>query len=654
MSRGMNGALVGLVCLAAIGVGLAGYASWWRGSKGSARRSYQTALMETPLLVNQNVTSAGHISQALPDPEHPDPVVWLLDLPSGRLHTLSGIGELVGALAYSPDGRWLAAGVTLQYTYPRDAPGTEQLLLWDLSTGQVVRRTELPAKCEKIRFSLKGDRLFTETDQTIESFAVDDLRLLGSGSTRNSDWAWQMALSIPGPHGTALLGNRKVRIVDDGTGAVVHEWPIEDAYSTLRWDSSGTYLIQSGNWHMTILDPSTGKALATFSPEDLPFPFSKEMEGASAEFKRWNGLCAGGLQPLSLLAWDDSGGNIVSGDGAWMVRHGGVRVDTEFVEILDARTGDQLWAGQRVSRGGQALSPDGRTLAFGQWGFAPDRPARLGEVSGFAGTSPTPQWTRFMHLGEASCLEMTPDGRTVASGGSDGVVALLDAPTGRIIRRFKGPSGAVDSFRISADGRWVAARYGRLGPLRIWDAQAGRLASTLEVKGEWLNFRFHPFRSDLLLNTGEALELVDPQSGAIKKSLNLHQGQELAFSPDGTRVAVRSGKQMLVLASDTLERVLNLPMPKPPEGQEDSGGEIAFSEDGRSLAWSADRDSFPDTGWSCYWRLVDGAPAKVQAGELPKDVSDQFHWLSEFFNATEETSPDGKFRVVGVSTEPDF
>jgi len=59
------------------------------------------------------------------------------------------------------------------------------------------------------------------------------------------------------------------------------------------------------------------------------------------------------------------------------------------------------------------------------------------------------------HAGDVHALAFTPDGRHLLSGGSDGVVKLLDLRSGKEVRAFAGPA-SVRAIAVSPDGRTFA------------------------------------------------------------------------------------------------------------------------------------------------------------------------------------------------------
>lgn len=75
-------------------------------------------------------------------------------------------------------------------------------------------------------------------------------------------------------------------------------------------------------------------------------------------------------------------------------------------------------------------------------------------------------------------ITLTPDGRTVISGGSWGVLASYDTASGRQLRNFTGHTSDVWAVAPSPDGRWLVSGSGDQ-TVRLWEIASGKLLLTI-------------------------------------------------------------------------------------------------------------------------------------------------------------------------------
>jgi WD40 repeat protein/class 3 adenylate cyclase len=262
-----------------------------------------------------------------------------------------------------------------------------------------------------------------------------------------------------------------------------------------------------------------------------------------------------------------------------------------------------------------AFSPDGQTLASGDadgevrlWDVADPAHSRLLGLILAGGVGAV-----FSSVASISSVAFSPDGRTLAFGGTDGTVQLWDVTDPAHSRLLSQPltgsggSVSVDSVAFSPDGHTLASGD-RDGTIPVWDladpAHPRRL-SQLSVGGAVDSVAFSPDGHTLASGDGDGTirvwDLADPA-----------HPRPLGPIPTGGTVTVTSvtfSRDGQILASASLDGAIRLwdvanPAYSSPLGQPlTSGGvsvaSVALSPDGHTLATGGDGDvrlwSLPQT-----------------------------------------------------------
>ncbi|HRD78742.1 MAG TPA: caspase family protein, partial [Hyphomicrobiaceae bacterium] len=73
------------------------------------------------------------------------------------------------------------------------------------------------------------------------------------------------------------------------------------------------------------------------------------------------------------------------------------------------------------------------------------------------------------HGGRVTSAAVSPDGRRIVTGSSDGTLKFWDAATGRELRSIDGGQSALMAVAMSPDGRWVVSS-GMDATVKLWDA----------------------------------------------------------------------------------------------------------------------------------------------------------------------------------------
>lgn len=227
-----------------------------------------------------------------------------------------------------------------------------------------------------------------------------------------------------------------------------------------------------------------------------------------------------------------------------------------------------------------AFSPDGRMLATG----GTDKFVRLWNVSTLQPTT-TPL---ILHRDSVECLDFSRDGRLLAAAGGE-YVSLWDPASGELIRQHKVAHGSVvASVNFSPDGQLLATG-GTDSKVRLWDPVSGHAVTMIEHRSEVWSVAFSP-DGRLLAVSGKdpAVRLWDPSTGEPGRELmvDTYEGADaLAFSSNGRILAAAASNYVHLwdLTTDR-PRVTRLDH----QDRDEILRSVAFSPDGQLLAAAGD------------------------------------------------------------------
>jgi WD40 repeat protein/serine/threonine protein kinase len=503
------------------------------------------------------------------------------------------------AVAFSPDGRLLAAG------------SDRVVQVWDWKNHKILQNLPTQQRIS-IPVAFRGDgRLATgavrEGVKLWDPVTGEPLRAMsGHGHPISA-----LAFSPSGDRLASASYDRTVKVWDTTTGKQLRNLDLHTGNVECVAFSPDGRRIASGGEDLTvrIWDSATGQevlGLRGHAGRCGCVAFSPDGRLASASIDRtiriWDATPLRGNEGQEVLTFEEHKNEIrsvaFSPDGKWIASAGldtpvmvwdaatrelkfefseftmivfglawqppgGQRIATvgfdgrrASVKVLDAQTGRKVFAlpGEEAYHT-VAISPDGRYLVTG---------GENGVLQVWDAGNGQPVRTLGTHGLEIRGVVFSQDGRHLASASGDGKVKLWDAtrldqkqdPRHTLNARVPGPSLNV---AFSPDGRRLATG-GDHNTIKIWDVESGRELDTLwGHTGEVYTVEFSRDGQWLASGGGDStVKIWDGHSGELVGGFRGHTGLigSLSFSPDGRRLVTGSrDKTVKVWDMTQLERV---------------------------------------------------------------------------------------------------
>ena len=543
----------------------------------------------------------------------PLPAGAVLRLGSARLH----LGGPVTAIAWSPDGKWLAAAGASDNSVP----------IWDAVTGKEICRFDKHTRpARSVVFAPDGKAVLSSDQQgglylwnvasgvPLRQFAAGPNSPLAWGpsqgnfaalDTRNRACLFeratgrplrvfedrmtlaavtQLASSAAGELLVTVDGPNKVRLFDVFNGTLLHTLTPSEKVLCVAVAPDGTLLATGAtDGTATLWDAVKGKYLQRLrghrgAVNGLSWsPDGKTLASASSDrtVRLWdvsNGrerlVCMGHVRAVLTVAFAPDGRRLASGGDE---QEGIVRVwDTETGKELFEPAGHTGWVGMLCPLAdGKTLITAGSEGTIRYWDLAAGK-----YLHGFRGEQ-----------ARGEVVAIAPGDKLAATGDRERMIRLFELPSGKLVRQITAHEGTVHALAFAPDGRTLASA-GKDQMVYLWEVATGQQLRRLETHAEiaW-GLVFTRDGKHLLTAGGNVIRIWDVKTGDELRSLPRHPAyvQQIALSPDE--------KLLAAVSSDSTGRVVELATGKEVRKLDgtDIGSCIAFSADGRSLATAARR-----------------------------------------------------------------
>ncbi len=610
---------------------------------------------------------------------------WEWNYLNGLCHAeslvLTGHSMGVISLAYSPDGKLIAAG-----SGRGNLPDPGEVKVWDARTGKELftfraQRGSIPS----LAFSPDSRRLAAICLRERWGVSVWDLEdgteLLWIDAPR----AFRVAFSRdPGAPGLLAVGftDGPVKLFDSASGQLVRSLDgHQGSVQSVAFHPDGIRLASgSRDGVARIWDATDGRELVVHRGLDDVRVVAFSPDGKQFLAAMWNG---------TIKIWDiETGVEIGTHQGKSGDYYVAFSPDGKSLAHRTSERGVQIWkmTDRALTRtfpadfGGWlevAFSPDGTRLASGGydravrvWDMTSELNPRVLEATGgahVADTAYSPDgkylavvatinianpsresndkslriWDMAArrarvcqgHTDWLTSVSFSADGQQIATSSLDKTVRVWDAKSGETLRVLEGHTGAVATVSFSPDGiRLVSGSSD--GSLRLWDVKTGEPLRAWQGHEGGITCAVFAPGGETIASSGKDNHVRIWNSMTAEQAVSLSgdaAADNLAFSPDG-RLLASPGADGLIYVWE-LAAIVQQPEPKPVyalQGHTHRVTGLSFSPDGKRLASIA---------WDQCVRLWD-----VASGQ---------EVISIRSNATDFSrvrfSPDGRFLAASYS-----
>jgi WD40 repeat protein len=460
------------------------------------------------------------------------------------VRTLQGHTNIVGACAFSPDGRLIVSAGASILAGEQD----NTVRIWDVATGQLLRT--LDGHTDKVNACA-----FSPDSRFVVSASWDStLRVWDSSSgqllrTLKDSAADACSFSPDGRFIVSANHIHQLRLRDATSGQLLRTFvePKNDLenrpYTACAFSPDGRFIVSASGY---IYDPDTTdttlRVWETATGNQLRTLKGHKNRANACAFSPDGRFIVSASDDKTLRVWEAASGRMLR----TLKGHGGpvcgcsFSPDGRFIVSASVDKTLRIWD---AARGRHLYTLDGNTDVVTACAFSPDGllvvsacydtmlrvfSARTGQPSRtLDGKAP------LGHTDRINACAFSSDGRLISTASDDKTLRIWEAATGRTLKILKGHTGTVDGCEFSPDGTSIASVS--TDGLRIWGATNGRTVRTIG-SGSASACAFSP-DGRFVLSASHRLFIYDAASGRLMEpDVDIASSARVtscAFSSDG-------------------------------------------------------------------------------------------------------------------------